>query len=101
MSTGWPNRAVFGRHFSAAGRKGARGSFAMDAQPPLAAIDDVHLELGDVVRDFIDGTQADLGCANAERLFEGLARMVGDDLPVSQGVIHRALHRSEVAPAFG
>jgi hypothetical protein len=27
----------------------------MDAQPPLAPIDDVRLEFGDVVRDFIDG----------------------------------------------
>ena len=73
----------------------------MDAQPRLAAIDDVRLELGDVVRDFIDSTQADLGCAHAERLFEGLARVVGDDLPVSEGVIDRAPHRAEVAPAFG
>jgi hypothetical protein len=73
----------------------------VDAQPPLAAIDDVRLEFGDVVRHFIDGTQADLGRAHAERLFQGLARVVGDDLPVSEGVIDRAPHRAKVAPAFG
>ena len=44
---------------------------------------------------FIDGTQADLGRAHAERLFEGLARVVGDDLAGSQGVIDRAPHRAK------
>jgi hypothetical protein len=33
--------------------------------------------------------------------FRGLARVVGDDLPVGEGVIDRAPHRAEVAPASG
>jgi hypothetical protein len=47
--------AVFRRQFCVSGRKGGRCVLSMDAQPPLAPIDDVRLEFGDVVRDFIDG----------------------------------------------
>ena len=66
----------------------------------FSAIDDVRLEFSDIMCDFIDGTQAEVGRAYGERLFKGFARMVGDDLSVCEGVIDRATHGAEVAPAF-
>ena len=83
-----------------AGREGAGGPLAVDAEGHLFPVHDVLFDLGDVVADVVDEPHAETAGAQPEGTLESLARPVHEHLPVGPGVIGRAGHGRKILPSF-
>src|SRR3989338_996634 len=84
-----------------AGRKGARGALAVDAQPPLLAVHDVLFYLGDVVADIVDEREAQLRRTDIQGPQKALFSQAHDHLPVGPGIVRGRSHGGEVILSFG
>ena len=74
------------------GREGACGSFAMDAETPHLAVDDILFDLGDVVTDIIDQRHILRACLTSKDSLKCLANAMHQELAISPGEVCAAGH---------
>ena len=65
------------------------------------SVDDVFLDFAHIVGDIVDLVQVEVFDFASQHFFEGLARPVGQQLPVGEGVVGCAAHSSQIIAAFG